>query len=128
MKDRSSTIDIREHSEAQPSRSFGDVFGDLSHELNKLVHRELQSAKDELRADAPTTGRASVLLGGAAAAAGFCLLFVSIALAIGLGELMPMGFAFLVVGVAYGIGAAALYRRRQSELAPPLEPVDGNDY
>lgn len=126
MKDR--TIDIREQSEPQPTRSFGDVFGELSHELNRLVHTELQSAKDELRADAPTTGRASVLLGGTAAAAAFSLLFVSIAVAIGLAELMPLGFAFLVVGVAYGLGAAALYQRRQNELAPPLEPVDGNNY
>lgn len=126
MKDR--TIDIREQSEPQPTRSLGDVFGELSHELNRLVHSELQSAKDQLRADAPTTGRAAVLLGGTAAAAAFSLLFVSIAVAIGLAELIPLGFAFLVVGVAYGLGAAALYQRRQNELAPPLEPVDGNDY
>jgi hypothetical protein len=126
MGDRS--IDIRDHPDTPPSRSFGDVFGDLSHELNKLVHREIQTAKAELRADAPTTGRATVLLGGSAAAAAFCVLFVSIAVAIGLAELMPLGFAFLAVGAVYGIGAAVLYKRREAEQAPPLEPVDGNDY
>ena len=125
MRDR--TVDIREHPETPPSRSFGDVFGDLSDELNTLVRRELQSAKDELRAHAGT-GRADVLLGGAAAAAALCVLFASFAVAIALAELMPLGFAFLAVAVAYGVGAAVLYRRRTSETSPPLEPVDGNDY
>jgi len=40
----------------------------------------------------------------------------------------PQPSAFLVVAVAYGVGAVVLYKRRTSETAPALEPVDGNDY
>lgn len=126
MSDRS--IDIRDREENRPSRSFGDVFGDLSHELRRLVQTELQSAKDELRAEGPKSDRANRLLAGVAVAAMLSVLFVSIAAAIGLGEVIPIGFAFLAVGAVFGLAALAMYRRRQAELAPPLEPVDGNDY
>jgi hypothetical protein len=126
MSDRS--IDIREHSPAGSSRSFGDVFGDLSSELTRLVHRELQSAKDDLKATAPITGRAALMAAGATAAGALAVLFVSLAAAIGLAEVVPTGFAFLIVGVVYLVAAAVLYQRRRSELTPSLEPVDGNDY
>lgn len=123
-----SSIDIRDRRPDRPSRSIGDVFGDLSHELHRLVRSEIQVAKEELRADAPTTGRASQLLAGTAAAGFLAVVFVSIAVAIALGEVIPIGFAFLAVGAAYGIAAAVLHRQRTAELAPSLEPVDGNDY
>lgn len=123
-----SSIDIRDHRPGRSSRSIGDVFGDLSHELHRLVQGEIQVAKEELRADAPTTGRASQLLAGSAAAGLLAVVFVSIAVAIALGEVIPIGFAFLAVGVAYGIAAAVLHRQRVAVLAPPSEPVDGNDY
>jgi hypothetical protein len=126
MSDRS--IDIREPRSGALSRSFGDVFGDLSHELVRLVHRELQEAKHELRADAPTKGRAAQLALLIAGAGMLAVLFVSLAAAIGLAEVIPTGFAFLAVGAVYAVAAVILQRRRQAELAPPLEPVDGNDY
>jgi hypothetical protein len=123
-----SSIDIRDRQRERPSRSFGDVFGDLSNELHRLVRTELQGAKEELRASAPRTGRANVLLTAMTLAGVLCVLFVSIAAAIGLGEVIPIGFAFLAVGAVYGAGAFFLHRRRQAELAPPLEPVDGNNF
>ena len=126
MSDRS--IDIREPRPGAASRSFGDVFADLSNELSHLVHDELQDAKDELRANAPTTGRAAQLAFASAATGALAVLFVSLAAAIGLAEMIPAGFAFLAVGVVYAVAAAVFYRRRQAELAPPLDPVDGNDY
>jgi hypothetical protein len=126
MSDRS--IDIREPKPGGASRKFGDVFADLSNELSHLVHDELQDAKDELRANAPTTGRAAQLAFAATVAGMLAVLFVSLAAAIGLAELIPTGFAFLLVGVVFAAGAALLYQRRQNELSPPLDPVDGNDY
>jgi len=114
-----------------PTRSMGDIFGDLSAELHRMVQTELEAAKVELRADAPTTGRATLLLGGAALAAATAVLFVALAVAIALAEIVPLGVALLVVGAAFGAGAWVLHKRREAELAPPtgsLEPVDGNDY
>jgi hypothetical protein len=126
MSDRS--IDIREPRPVGTSRSFGEVFGDLSTELVNLVHSEMQTAKDELRASAPTTGRAAMYAAGATAAGALAVLFVSLAAAIGLAELVPTGFAFLLVGVAYLLAAAVLYQRRSNELTPSSDPVDGDDY
>lgn len=126
------SIDIGDSSESPASRSFGDVFGDLSVELNRLVRTEVQVAKEELRADAPSTGRPAVTAAATLAAAAFGLLFASLAVAVGLAEIMPLGFAFLLVGAVYGAGAAVLWQRRQNELTPDealsFEPVDGNEY
>jgi hypothetical protein len=121
------TVEVQDRADTTP-RSFGDVFGDLSAELHQMVRSELQAAKDELRADAPVTGRATLLLGGAALAAGVAVLFVSLAVAIALAEVVPLGVALLLVGAAYGAGAWVLHRRRATEPAPPPAPVDGNDY
>jgi hypothetical protein len=121
-------IDIRDRPEDRPSRSFGDVFGELSHELHRLVNSELQTAKNELRTNAPTTGRASMLFAGMTVAGVLAVLFVSIAAAIGLGEVIPIGFAFLAVGAAWAVAALVLQKQREGALAPPLKPVDGNDY
>jgi hypothetical protein len=126
MSDRS--IDIRE---PRSSRSFGDVFGDLSQELTRLVNSELQAAKEELRADAPSRGRVAQLAFATVAAAFLAVVFVSLAAAIGLSNLIPAGWAFLAVGAVWAVAAAAFYQRRRSELeetAGPMEPVDGNDY
>jgi uncharacterized membrane protein YqjE len=132
---RVKTVEVQERADTAANRSIGDVFGDLSAELHRMVQTELQAAKDELRADAPVTGRATLLLGGAALAAGTAVLFVSLAVAIALAEVVPLGVAFLVVGIAFAAGAWFLHQRRQTELAPAspepqlrLEPVDGNDY
>lgn len=132
---RVKTVEVQERADTAANRSIGDVFGDLSAELHRMVQTELQAAKDELRADAPVTGRPTLLLAGAALAAGTAALFVSLAVAIALAEVMPLGVAFLVVGLAFAAGAWFLHQRRQAELAPAspelqprLEPVDGNDY
>ncbi|HEY8546102.1 MAG TPA: phage holin family protein [Acidimicrobiales bacterium] len=128
---RVKAVEVQDPADAT-TRSLGDVFGDLSAELHRMVRAELTAAKDELRADAPTTGRATLLLGGAALAAAAAVLFVALALTVALAEVMPLGVALLVVGVAFGLGAWLLHRRREAELHPapePVhEPVDGNDY
>jgi hypothetical protein len=123
-----SEIDIRDRRGDRPSRGIGDVFGELSHELHRLVNSELQAAKEELRAASPTTGRASVLFAGMAVAGFLGVLCLTIAAAIALGEVIPLGFAFLAIGLAYGVGAFVLHKQREAALAPPLKPVDGNDY
>jgi hypothetical protein len=123
MSDRS--IDLRP---SGPSRSLGDVFGELSNELTRLVQHEMHNAKEELRADAPTTGRAAQLAFAAVAAGALAILFVSLAAASALTNYISDGWAFLAVGGVYVVVAGLAYWQRRSIVAEPLEPVDGNDY
>ena len=107
---RVKTVEVQERADTAADRSIVDVFGDLSAELHRMVQTELQAAKDELRADAPATGRTTLLTAALAAfAAGTAVLFVSLAVAIALAEVVPLGVAFLVVGAAFAAGAWFLH-------------------
>jgi hypothetical protein len=105
----------------EDDRSLGELFGDLSRDFSTLMRQEVELAKTEIREEATKAGKAGGMLGGAAAAGYFCLLLASFALAWGLAELIPTGFAFLVVALLYGITAAALFvmgRSRLREVRP----------
>lgn len=112
-----SYLQLREAGEApSANRSLSTVFEDLSREFNQLIHHELQLAKQELHATAPVTGRASILLGGAAVAGFICLLFLSLAAAWALRLVMPLGWGLVTVAGGYGAATAFLLQRRRTEL------------
>jgi hypothetical protein len=120
-------IDLRVEP-AQGDRNLGELFGDLSRELNVLVRQEVELAKAELREEASKAAKAGGMLGGAGIAALFGLLLLSFALAWGLAEAVPEGVAFLIVGAIYAIAAVLLFvtgRARMREVHPvPDETVD----
>ena len=112
-------------------RSLGDLFGELSQEFSNLIHQELQAAKDELRSAAGVDHPTGSLLLAAGLAAALCVAFVGAGLAWGLAEIMPIGWAFTLVGVLFGAGAVVLHQRAHHELEPeerPTGPIDGDRF
>lgn len=73
-------------------------------------------AKTELREEATKAGKAAGMLGGAGVAAVFGLLLLSFAAAWGLAEVMPVGFAFLIVGAVYVLVAVILFMRGRAQM------------
>jgi hypothetical protein len=135
MRDRSSDTGIVEPVVAV-QRSLGDLFGELSQEFSNLIHQELQLAKAELRDEAAgRQRRQDVALLGAGLAAALAVAFLGIALAWGVAQIIPVGWAFFVVGLVFAGAAWLLYRRvaetaadtdAGDELAPaPIDRVDG---
>lgn len=99
-------------------RSLGQLFGEVSRELGALVEQEVELAKAQIREEAGATERFNPRLGMMVVTGGLCLLFLSLALAWGLAEIMPTGFAFLVVAVLYAVTTAVLvtqYRRATAD-------------
>jgi Putative Actinobacterial Holin-X, holin superfamily III len=90
-------------------RSLGELFSQLTGDLGALMHDELELAKSELKADIQEVGKGGGLLGGAAFAAYMAVIALSFAAAWGLAELVPVGLAFLIVGLVWAAGAAVLY-------------------
>jgi hypothetical protein len=136
MRDRTSDVEIVEPVVAV-QRSLGDLFGELSQEFSNLIHQELQLAKAELRDEAAGGHRhQEVALLGAGLAAALAVAFLGVALACGLAQIVPVGWAFFVVGLAFGGAAWLLYRRVAAadtdpdagdELAPArVDRVDGH--
>ena len=88
--------------------SLSELFTRLSNDVSLLFRQEVQLAKTELRSEAKAVGEASGMLVAAAVLGFVTLMLLAWAAAWGLAEVMPAGFAFLIVGVIFGAVAAAL--------------------
>ena len=96
--------------EEDPSQnSVGELIGEISDDLSKLFRQEVELAKAEVRQEASKAGKAAGMLGGAGFAGYMTVLFLSLALAWGLGNIMDYGWAALIVAVIWGIVAAVLF-------------------
>lgn len=108
--------------------SVGELIGEVTSDLSRLMRQELDLAKAELREEASKTGRAVGMLVAAGLAGFLVLLFLSYALWWGLANVMDEGWAALIVAVLWAIATAALYsvgRRRMREVRPkPQQTVD----
>ena len=81
--------------------SLGELVGQASKEMSTLVRKEVELAKAEISAEIGKAGKGAGMFGGAGVTALYGLTFVSLAAMFGLAALMPIGWAALVVGVAY---------------------------
>ena len=86
-----------------------DLLERISADLTHLVQTEVELAKVEIKDELARTAKGAGLLGGSGLAGYFVLLMLSFAAAFGLAEIMPIGFAFLIVGLLYGRGAGTLF-------------------
>lgn len=105
-------------------RSFGELVGNLSSDLSRLVSKEIALAKAETKDELSKVGQAAGMGAGAAVAALLALTFLSQSIVHGLDNWMGTGWAALIVGVLWVIAAAVLASIARSKLkqaAPPLE-------
>ncbi|AWB94207.1 hypothetical protein C3E78_15270 [Aeromicrobium chenweiae] len=89
-----------------------------------MVRSELELAKTEAKAEVAKAGKGAGMLGGAAVAGYFTLLFLSLFVMYLLGEGMDLQWAALIVFVVWAIIAAVLAvlgRSRLKTVDPSLE-------
>jgi uncharacterized membrane protein YqjE len=94
-----------------------DLVGRLGSDLTHLVQTEVELAKVEIKEEVTNTAIAAGLLSGTALSGYFVLLMLSFAAAYGLAEVMPTGFAFLIVAVLYALVAGTVYVLGRKKLA-----------
>lgn len=111
----SPVVDVRDP-DASTDKSLGELMGDLSRDMTTLVRKEIELARIEIKEEVAKSGKAGGMLGGTALAGYMALLMVSFAAAWGLSEVMPTGFAFLLIGLIYAAVAAVLYMKGREEL------------
>jgi uncharacterized membrane protein YqjE len=105
-----------------PERPLGELVGELARDMSTLVRQELDLAKVELRQEAVKTGKAAGMLGGAGLTGYLAVLFLSLAAVWALSEVMPRGWAALIIAAFWAIVAAALYARGRTKLRE-VEPM-----
>jgi uncharacterized membrane protein YqjE len=105
-------------------RSFGDLVGELSSDLSRLVRKEIELAKVEAKDELSKAGKGAGMFGGAGLAAWLTLLFLSLALMFALANGMDEGWAALIVAVIWAVVAAVLAvlgRSKLRQATPPMQ-------
>ena len=90
-------------------RSVGELLGEVTGDLSKLMRQEVALAKVELKEEAQQAGKAGGLLAGALAVGYLVLVFLSLALMFALDNVMGVGWAALVTAALLGIVTAVLF-------------------
>lgn len=96
--------------EKAANTSLGDLVAEVSRDFSTLMRQEVELAKAEATQSAKRAGKGAGMYGGAGVAGWFVLLFLSIALWWGLGDLIDsLGWSAVIVAVIWGIVAAVLF-------------------
>lgn len=103
-------------------QSVGSLVSGLTSDLSTLMRQELELAKVELKQEAAKTGKAAGLFGGAGLAGWMVALFASLALMWALGEVMPLGWAALIVTVLWAIAGAVMFVQGRAKMRA-INPV-----
>lgn len=102
--------------------SVGELIGNISDDLSRLFRQEVELAKAEVKQEAAKAGKAAGMLGGAAFAGYLAVVLLSFALIFGLGNVMDLGWAALIVAVVWGVIGAVLYANGRRKLKT-VDPV-----
>ena len=84
-------------------RSWGELLSEVTGELSTLMRQEVELAKAELQQSASRAGKGAGMLGGAAVAGYFVLLFASIALWWAVGAATGLGWSAVIVAVLWAV-------------------------
>jgi uncharacterized membrane protein YqjE len=118
-------LNARDRTRSDADASLGHLVSRLTSDFGELVSTQVQLAKVEIKEEVARAGKGAGLLTGAGLAGCLTLLLLSFAAAWGLDEVMPAGWAFLIVGAVWGLIAATLYATGRKQLdtvrIPPPE-------
>jgi len=106
---------------ATDDRSVGELIGAVADDFGQLVRQQLELAKVELKEQAVAAGRAGSMLGVAGLAGLMVAVLASFALVFALAEVMPPGWAALIVAGLWAIAGAVAYaagRQRLRAMTP----------
>lgn len=103
-------------------RPLGELFGDMSRQVQDLLRKEVELAKIETKEEMAKAGKAGAMFGAAAVAGFVALLLLAFAAAWGLAEAIPAGLAFLAVGLLFAVvgGILAVQGRKKLETFEPV--------
>ncbi|MDQ1727187.1 MAG: hypothetical protein QOK14_1232 [Frankiaceae bacterium] len=110
----------------QEDKSLGELVASATKDLGELVRSEVALAKAEVRRELTSVAKAGAMFGAAGVLGHTALLFVSVAVALGIGALIGDGWGFLIVGFLYGglAGILALVgKNSMTAMEPPHRTI-----
>jgi hypothetical protein len=113
---------------AYSDESIGRLIGEVAGDVSKLFRQEVALAKAEMKEEAVKAGKAGGMLAGAGFAGYMVAVLLSLAAVFGLGAVMPLGWAAVIVAVVWAIVGAVLYatgRQRVKQVDPvPRQTIE----
>jgi len=100
----------------ESDKSLGELLSKLTKDFSNLVSTQVDLAKLEIKEEVARAGKGAGILTGGGVAAFLAILLLSFAAAWGLAEVMPAGFAFLIVGAVWLVVAGVLFTTGRKEL------------
>lgn len=116
-EERSSRASMQGAEYRARNESLGEMFSTFADHISTLVRQELQLAKAEATDSAKKAGTGVGMFAGAAIAGFFVLMFLSLALAWALGNVVDMGWAALIVAGVWALITAVLALVGKQQLA-----------
>jgi hypothetical protein len=108
----------------EPTKSVGELVGDIARDLGTLMRQELDLAKTEIKQEATKAGKGAGMLGGAGVAGLLVLIFLTWTIVYMLENVMAIELALLIVTILWGVVAAVLAatgRKKLKQVDPTLE-------
>lgn len=102
---------------AQPERSLGELFGDMTRDFSTLIRKEVELAKTELKEEAQAAGKAGGMLGAAGVVGLVAFIILAMTIAFALDAFLWRWVAFLIVTVVLAAIAAVLASTGKKKLA-----------
>ncbi|MFG2539344.1 phage holin family protein [Streptomyces sp. NPDC048511] len=111
------------HRAAPADPSIGELVGEISDDLTQLVRGEIELAKAELKQEATKAGKAGGMLAGSGYAGHLMLLMGSLAAVFGLGHVVDLAWAALIVTGIWALVGGVLFmvgrtRMRSVQMKP----------
>ncbi|MFG1943839.1 phage holin family protein [Nonomuraea sp. NPDC048826] len=100
----------------QEQQSLGQIVAEIGEDVSKLFRQEVELAKAEIRQEAVKAGKAAGMLGGAGFAGYMVAVLLTLAVMFGLGNVMDLGWAALIMAVIWAAAGAALFASGRARL------------
>jgi predicted lipid-binding transport protein (Tim44 family) len=110
------------HPGDEHQQGLGELIGEITTDLSRLFRQEVELAKAEAKQEAKKAGAAGGMLGGAALAGYLVIVLLSFAAVFGLGEVMPLGWAAVIIAVVWAVIGAVLYAAGRKRLRT-VQPI-----
>lgn len=94
---------------ASEEQSIGELVSNITEDVQTLFRQEIELAKAEIREDAVDTAKAASMLGAAGFAGYMVAVLLSLAAMFGLGALLGLGWAALIVAAVWALIGAVLF-------------------
>lgn len=113
---RQSHPDAPEARQDGPDQSVGGLIANITQDVQTLFRQEIELAKAEIREDATNTAKAASMVGAAGFAAYMVAVLLSLAAVFGLGSLLGLGWAALIVAGVWAVAGVVLFATGRSRM------------